>query len=279
MEHTKLKPDSLPDYRVRARNTSADSENRIHDDEVAARYGFRGGLVPGVTLYGYMTVPLVERFGLDWLSRGAMQIRFQKPVYEGDEVILRGEIDKGSDALRVTLRAERDGGEVCATAVANIGGESPFASELCIENYSAVPLPSLEERPVATREVFVPGADIGTLTERLNLPDAAFLAQIDERLPIYAGDEAVGHPAYLLGLMNQALVRNFRLGPWIHVASELVNHSVARDGEVILVRGRIRECFERKGHEFVVLDFLVLSEDGRAVQQVRHTAIYRPKFV
>ena len=31
-------------YRVRARNTAPDSENRIHDDRTAALYGFRAGL-------------------------------------------------------------------------------------------------------------------------------------------------------------------------------------------------------------------------------------------
>ena len=42
---------------LRAVNTAPDSENKMHDDRVAAQYGFRGGLVPGVTVYGYMTVP------------------------------------------------------------------------------------------------------------------------------------------------------------------------------------------------------------------------------
>ena len=39
----------------------------------------------------------------------------------------------------------------------------------------------------------------------------------------------------------------------------------------------MRECFERKGHEFVVLDLLVVANGDRIVQQVRHTAIYRPR--
>jgi hypothetical protein len=43
------------------------------------------------------------------------------------------------------------------------------------------------------------------------------------------------------------------------------------------VRGRIADCFERKGHEFVVLNLLVVAEEIRIVQQVRHNAIYRPR--
>jgi len=33
---------------VSAYNTAAASDNKIHDDSVARRFGFRGGLVPGV---------------------------------------------------------------------------------------------------------------------------------------------------------------------------------------------------------------------------------------
>jgi hypothetical protein len=70
---------------------------------------------------------------------------------------------------------------------------------------------------------------------------------------------------------------NFQLGPWIHAASDLINWSVARNGEEISVRGHITDCFEKKGHEFVVLDLLVLADGKRPVQQVRHTAIFRPR--
>jgi len=278
MQNTIPEPDNLAVYRVRAKNTSADSENKIHDDEVASLYGFRGGLVPGVTIYGYMTVPLVKRFGRDWLTSGSIQVRFHKPFYEGDGVIVKGEIERASDTTRIALRAERQDGETCATAIATTGNRSVSSVDICIKNYISIPLPSMEDRPLATAEAFIPGEPIGTLIERF-FPDPEFLTQMDERLPIYTGDYAVAHPAFLLGLMNQALLRNFKLGPWIHASSDLTNHDLVRDGEVISVRGRINECFERKGHEFVVLDFLVLSGEDRVVQQVRHTAIYRPKFV
>jgi acyl dehydratase len=105
-----MSDDNFSVYRVCARNTAAESENKIHDDGVAARFGFRGGLVPGVTVYGYMTVPVVERFGLEWIERGRMQVKFLQPFYEGDEVIVRAEID--STSLRVT--ASREDGTLCA---------------------------------------------------------------------------------------------------------------------------------------------------------------------
>src|SRR6185295_7814795 len=112
--------EKLPPYRVRARNTSADSENKIHDDTVAASYGFRGGLVPGVTVYGYMTVPIVARFGHDWLERGSMQVKFHQPFYEGEEVTVLCEVDTDSEPLKITVIAQRADGTACATGLATV---------------------------------------------------------------------------------------------------------------------------------------------------------------
>ena len=61
---------SLPAYRVSAYNTAKASENKIHDDSVAQRFGFRGGLVGGVHVYAYMTHLPVQRWGRAWLERG-----------------------------------------------------------------------------------------------------------------------------------------------------------------------------------------------------------------
>ncbi len=267
----------LPIYRVRARNTSADSENKIHDNAVAASYGFRGGLVPGITVYAYMTVPLVERFGMDWLERGSMQVKFHQPSLDGEEVIVRCEADQDTDPIKVSVRAERYNGTAAATALATVNDPSDWLGEPCIADYPEAPLPLLDSRPHASRESLVPGAPLGTLNEEVDLPDTALLESLDERLPIYFGSQAVAHPFALLRLSNQILMSNFKLGPWIHASSDLINRSVVRNGDEVSVRGRIREPFERKGHEFVVLDVLVTANESRVVQQVRHTAIYRPR--
>jgi acyl dehydratase len=264
-------------YRVRARNTAADSENRIHDDATAARFGFRGGLVPGVTVYAYVTVPIVERFGLEWLERGSMQIKFHQPFYDGEEVIVRGEGDDDADPITLAITAARVDGTVCATALATVNDQSAWLGDARLDTYPEAQLPALEARPVPSRELLVPGTAVGTLTERVSVPDGNVLESLDERLEIYQSARAVVHPYTLLALANQLLVRNYRLGPWIHAASDLINWSTVRNGEELSVRGRISDCFERKGHEFVVLDLLLVANNIRSVQQVRHTAIYRPR--
>ena len=47
-------------HTVDAFNISASSENKIHDDNIAKRFGFQGGLVPGVEVYAYMTNPIMQ---------------------------------------------------------------------------------------------------------------------------------------------------------------------------------------------------------------------------
>src|SRR5215467_13302576 len=76
-------------YRVSAYNTSKQSENKIHDDTVARRFGFSGGLVPGVDVMAYMMHLPVARWGRDFLARGLVEARFLKPVYDGEPVSAR----------------------------------------------------------------------------------------------------------------------------------------------------------------------------------------------
>ena len=246
-------------YRVIAHNTAADSENKIHDDRVAAEYGFRGGLVPGVTVYGYITAPVVTHFGEAWLGAGAMEVRFLQPVYEGQEVVVNAEPD-ASGVLKLTAGP-------CASATAWI----PGASEA-----DTIPARPLQPKQDASKEALAPGTVLGTLIDPVPLHDPEYLDRIHERLPVYRGANAAAHPARLLQIANEILVRNYQLGPWIHVASEVVNSGIARPGEQIEARGRILDRFDRAGHEFVVLD-VAISANQRPVQRVRHTAIYKPR--
>src|SRR5580704_7886725 len=101
---------TLPAYSVAAYNTAKSSENKIHDDTVARRFGFRGGLVPGVDVYTYMAHLPVERWGLAWLERGTAECRFLKPVYEGSTAVVTGEPSDAGLKLQVTSQDE-----LCAT--------------------------------------------------------------------------------------------------------------------------------------------------------------------
>ena len=94
-----------------ARNDAVESENKIHDDAVARKFGFEGGLVPGVTVFGYLTWPAVAEWGTAWLESGTITARFAAPVYDGDHVEVVGAW-RGGDLQITTCTA----GGVRATA-------------------------------------------------------------------------------------------------------------------------------------------------------------------
>src|SRR5213083_2018858 len=78
--------------------------------------GYRGGLVPGMIVYAYLTHPLVAAFGAAWLERGTAAVRFVEPVLDGEEVTVTGAV-VGHDARRVTatLVASTAAAGECAT--------------------------------------------------------------------------------------------------------------------------------------------------------------------
>jgi acyl dehydratase len=106
----------LETYRVEAYNTAKASENKIHDDTVARRFGFSGGLVPGVDVMAYMMHLPIGRWGRDFLARGLIEARFVKPVYDGEITDVRGEESDGVILIEVESR-----GELCATGAARSG--------------------------------------------------------------------------------------------------------------------------------------------------------------
>lgn len=255
-------------YRVRAYNTAHDSENKIHDDAVAKRFGFSGGLVPGVDVYAYMAHAPVARFGRAWLERGAAGIRLAKPIYDGDEAVVLDERTPEGLALRVESR-----GEVCASGTATL----PDAADK-VDPTGFNPVAARQDRPPADEETLAPGTSLGmrplSLTAEFN---ARYLDDVRETDPLYAR-ESLAHPGLILRTGNWLLSHNVVLGPWIHVGSRIRNLGVACVGQEITARARISANYERKGHRFVDLDALVLA-DGVPVARIEHTAIYRPRQV
>jgi len=265
---------NFPEYRVIARNTAAASENAIHDDAVARQYGFRGGLVPGVTVYAYLTHPLAEAWGRRWLEQGTASVRFSRPVLEGEEVSVRGSVTEQSlSGVTAALTAETEAGGECATATATLPAAPP--QPLAVGAWAVTALPA--ERPPATREHLAAVSVLGTPVAQYDEAAAAeYLGKVSDALPLYAGPTGLVHPAFYLDQANRALDRNVRMGPWIHVGSVIRHLSLARVGERLETRGRVRGLFEKKGREFVELDLLIVAgEAARPVAQVLHTAIYR----
>ncbi len=83
---------ALPEFHVSAPEPTEPRENKIHEDTVARQYGFKGGLVPGVTVYGWLTHPVVEALGAEWLEGGSFRTRFAKPIYFDEPAVIRARV-------------------------------------------------------------------------------------------------------------------------------------------------------------------------------------------
>src|ERR1700692_3824170 len=180
-------PSRLETYRVEAYNTAKLSENKMHDDTVAKRFGFSGGLVPGVDVMAYMMHQPVARWGRAFLERGLIEARFVKPVYDGEIAdVIGAELD-GLLAIEVESR-----GEVCATGMASLPDSAlPFS----LADFSETAVVS-ERRPVNAASYEL-GKWLGTVP-RTWAGDAAreYLMDVREHDPIYLA-EGLGHPGLL----------------------------------------------------------------------------------
>ena len=257
----------LETYRVKAFNTATQSENKMHDDTVARRFGFAGGLVPGVDVMAYMMHLPVRRWGRDFLERGLIEARFVKPVYDGEDATVTGTEADGVLSIAVESR-----GDVCATGTASLP-----ASALSIALADFMPVAAVAERRPVSASSYEIGQWLGTVP-RAWVGDAAsdYLADVRETDPIYAR-EGLGHPGLSQRVMNKVLVDNAILGPWIHVGSRMQLLAAARSGDELTARARVTSNYEKKGHRFVELDALVVGNGTTPLAHCQHIAIYQPR--
>jgi acyl dehydratase len=260
----------LGSYRVSAYNTAHDSENKIHDDAVARRFGFGGGLVPGVDVYGYMTHLPVLRWGRAWLERGTAECRCMTPVYDGD--IADVTATECGGWLEITVESR---GEVCATGRAELHGSRPKPPSLYLfRKVAQRALRAPADEASLAAETWL-GLDPYPITAQMA---ARYLADSNESASIYA-EEGLVHPRDILRSCNFVLSRNVLLGPWIHTGSRVQHLAAAAVGDTLSARARVTRNYAHKGHLFVEIDALVLANETTPVAHIAHTAIYRPRQV
>ncbi len=254
-------------YRVSAYNTSKHSENKMHDDTVAKRYGFSGGLVPGVDVMAYMMHLPVAKWGRGFLERGLIEARFVKPVYDGEIADVSGEESNGVLSIEVESR-----GELCATGTASL---PPAAPSFALSDF--VEVAAVGERKPVNAVSYELGKWLGVVP-RSWPTDAAreYLSDIRETETIYA-QEGLGHPGLLPRVMNKVLVDNAILGPWIHVGTRMQLLSAARIGDELTARSKVTGNYDKKGHRFVELDALVVANGKTPLAHCQHIAIYQPR--
>ena len=258
----------LPPYHVAAYNAAKSSENKIHDDATAKRFGFKGGLVGGVHVYAYMSHMPVLRWGRAWLERGTGEARFGKPVYDGDIA----EITAVEDADGMEL-AVNSGGVLCATGRAGMPSAAPPMPLL--GDFRAVP--ARANRFPADEASLAIGDWLGmnplTVTPEYQTQDITDARETD---PLYL-NEGIVHSGTVLRCCNWALSHNVVLPAWMHMGSTVRNLGLARVGDTLTVRARVTRNYEHKGHKWVEIDALVIANEVSPIARVTHIAIYRPR--
>ena len=259
---------TVPVYKVAAFNTAKASENKIHDDATAQRFGFKGGLVGGVHVYAYMSHMPVAKWGKDWLVRGTGDAKFGKPVYEGDIAEIAAVED--ADGMDIVVNSA---GVLCATGRA--GMPAGIAPAVSLSDFAAVA--PRANRVAADEKSMAVGDWLGmnpmTVTPEYQTQD---IADTRETLPLYL-QEGIVHTGTILRCCNWALTHNVILPAWMHMGSQVQNLGLARVGDTLNVRARVTKNYEHKGHKWVEIDALVVANEASAIARVTHIAIYRPR--
>lgn len=226
-----------------AQNLPEHARNPIHTDEGAQAAGFPRALVAGVTTYAYLTHPIVAAWGVEWLANGGGEMRFRRPVFDGD--LLRcTPVDPTDDATLV--HALTDEPEQPRALFAAVRRAEPAA-------------PMRGGEALTSRQIVLAGewgADYGM--------------RAGDEFPLYT-DQGVVHPAVWPALANHLVHTQVARGSWIHTRSIVRHHAPAAVNATATVHGVVVRRFHAHG-ERAVLD-VHIEVDGTLVASLEHEAI------
>lgn len=238
--------DVVQPWSVVARNLPEHARNPIHTDDGARAAGFPRALVAGVTTYAYLTHPPLAAWGTDWLERGGGEVRFRRPVFDGDLV-------------RCTVAADLPADD--AAAVLEVHTDEP------------------EQPRVVCRVVRDAGRPPGLRQgEGLREVEVELSGEWGSEYALRAGDDldlcprlGLVHPAVWPALANHVVHTQVARGSWIHTRSIVRHHRLAAEGRSALLRSVVVRRFDAHG-ERAVLDVEIVV-DGAIVATLEHEAI------
>lgn len=230
------------EWQVTARNLPEHARNAIHTDAGAQAAGFPRALVAGVTTYAYLTHPVAAAWGLPWVASGGGEVRFRRPVFDGD-------------AVRCAVLLDGSAAEVSAVTDEP---EQPRAVFRAVQ--AASPLePMRAGEPLPLVQLVLDG-EWGS----------QYGARAGDPFDLYERHGVV-HPAVWPALANQVVHQHVARGSWIHMRSIVRHHALARAGATAEVRAAVVRRFDAHG-ERAVLDVHVVV-DGTVVASLEHEAI------
>jgi len=265
---------AVQNWQATAFNQAEDSTNQIHSDEMAQAYGFKGGLVPGVTISSYLMHPAVQAWGRDWLSRGFAHVVVSKPLYDGYDFEVR--VSDVTDTSYQALLVDQEGTQ-CATGFIRLTEELPAPP---VRRGDAM-LTHEQDIPPVSREVLETMRTRGmfALPARWNAEHNMATYLLDPagmpELLRFDGD-GLANGAFMLGLTNWVLSGNTYMNPWVHVQTDSQFFAPVQDCTELVVECAVEDLFEKKGHQFVDARVDVYRRaDDAAVMSALLRAIYK----
>lgn len=235
-------------WTVEARNLPEHAGNRIHTDDGAREAGFPAALVAGVTIYAYLTHPLVAAWGVDWVANGGGEVRFAAPVFAGDEVV---------------CATRRDAAEVVVEARCDERGEHPRATFRAVRDVGPPP-PLRCGDPLPSRRFTLGPSEHGDF-------GPTYGARAGDDLDLYERDGIV-HPAVWPALANRVFSTDLVSGSWIHTRSVIRHHAPGPAGAEVDVHAVVVDRFDTRIGTRAVVD-LSIELDGRPLATLEHEAV------
>lgn len=252
----------MTNIEVTARNFSASSENKIHSDEVAKKYGFRGALVPGVAVYGHLSRPLVQAYGAAWLGHSANTLRLLKPAYHGEKLLLALSQTEAGDLVT----CHNPLGELLAEVKSS--DTLPELPDLSV--LDAAPKP--EQRVEISWQTVNPGETFVPWRFEISAEaNQTYTQQVDDPQDLFSD---YAHPHLLQHLANAALVKEQVMPTWMHVGTDTCHRSALRVGDEVTVRSAVLDKWQKKGHEFIRI-WVTLWRGDELTTDMHHTAIFK----
>ena len=263
-------------YTVVAHHARHQSHNRMHEDGLPQKLGFRGAFVLGVANYGNMTRALVADLGEEWLSRAVVEVKFMKPVCEGDRLRVETLPLVGRErerAFEVTAYNESMDNEVAARLSTLV--PDPFPA---IDAAAALP-PNEWDGPVTksrTWDNIVIGQAYRSLRLRLSAQDNAYWKGVlEDDLPIYERTEHPPlHPAHVLRLVQLGYSNQFIGDNAVHSSSKAVIRRMLRVGDPVHILTVPLEKWDKKQNHWLTIYCAIRSND-EVCAEVYHTQIIK----
>jgi hypothetical protein len=263
-------------YNVVAHHASYNSANQMHLDVLPQKLGFRGAFVLGVANYGHMTRALVSRFGEEWLSHAVIEVKFLKPVCEGDRLRIETFPVSGREkemAFEVTAYNETMNNEIAARMQTSVPDPFPAVDP------SASIEPNEWDGPVTQRRTWdsvIIGRAYRSLRDTLSSADNATWKRIlEDDLPIFGiGENPPIHPAHVLRQVQLGSNNQFIGDNAVHSSTKAVIHKMLRVGDPVHVMTVPTAKWEKKQNQWITMYCAVRSRN-QVCAEIYHTQIIK----